>query len=86
MHNSYNQIFYSTVFCLLYTFRTNLVGMIVPKLCNTVYYTVLLMMNYYVRSKHVKQTKGCGIKKMTIRIVHLLVINTLFKAKVRTDI
>ena len=42
MHNSYNQ-FYSTVFCLLYMFRTNLVvhhqehGIIYcTKLCNTV--------------------------------------------------
>ena len=25
MHNSYNKIFYSTVFCLLYMFRKNLV-------------------------------------------------------------
>ena len=25
MHNSYNQLFYSTVFCLFYLFRTNLV-------------------------------------------------------------
>ena len=25
MHNSYNQFFYSTAFCLLYVFRTNLV-------------------------------------------------------------
>ena len=79
MHNSYNQI-YSTVFCLLYMFRTNLVihhhehGIIycitqfdtimqeslsalkfnaaklsctiLPiELCNTVYYTVLMMVN-----------------------------------------
>ena len=54
MHNSYNQI-YSTVLCLLYMFRTNLVvhhqqhGIIyciTPiVLCNTVYYAVLLMMN-----------------------------------------
>ena len=32
------------------------------KLCNTVYYAVLLMMNDYIRSKHVEQTKNCGIK------------------------
>ena len=72
MHNSYYQ-FYSTVFCLPYMFRTNLVvhhqehgiiycitqfgtiGTIVQaslhyctdctKLCNTVYYAMLLMMN-----------------------------------------
>ena len=31
-------------------------------LCNTVYYTVLLMMNYQIRSKHVDQIKNCGIK------------------------
>ena len=55
-HNSHNQ-FYSTVFCLLYMFRTNLVvhqqqhGIIycitlVPiVLCDTVYYAVLLLMN-----------------------------------------
>ena len=70
MHNSYNQFFYSTVFCLLYLFRKNLVvyhqehGIIYcitrhnlvqscckhnctdcTKLCNTVYYAVLLTMN-----------------------------------------
>ena len=92
MHNSYNQL-YSTVFCLLYMFRTNLVvhqqehGIIYctthynrynragessqtrlhdctdcTKLCNTVYYAVLLMMNDQFRSKHVQQTKNCGIK------------------------
>jgi hypothetical protein len=87
MHNSYNQ-FYSTVFCLLYMFRTNLVvhhqdygiiycitqynqynraySTIVPivliVLCNTVYNAVLLMMNDSIRSKHVEQTKNCGIK------------------------
>ena len=51
MHNSYNQ-FYSTVFRLLYTFRTNLLihhqehGIIycITQL-GTVYYAVLLMMN-----------------------------------------
>ena len=30
--------------------------------CNTVYYAVLLMMNDHIRSKHVEQTKNCGIK------------------------
>ena len=30
-------------------------------LCNTVYYAVLLMMNDQIRSKHVEQTKNCGI-------------------------
>ena len=52
MHNSYNQ-FYSTVFCLLYMFRTNLVvhrqehSIIYctdcTRLYNTVYYAVLLI-------------------------------------------
>ena len=31
-------------------------------LCNTVYYAVILMMNDQIRSKHVEQTKYCGIK------------------------
>ena len=31
-------------------------------LCNTVYYAVLLMMKDQIRSKHVQQTKYCGIK------------------------
>ena len=31
-------------------------------LCNTVYYAVLLMMNDWILSKHVEQTKNCGIK------------------------
>ena len=54
VHNSYNQ-FYSTVFCLLYMFRTNLVVhhqehsiiycITQYNRCNTVYYAVLLMMN-----------------------------------------
>ena len=30
---------------------------IVPKLCNTVYYALLLLMNDWIRSKHVEQTK-----------------------------
>ena len=41
------------------------------KLCNTVYYAVLLMMNDYIRSKHTEQREGCGIK-LVIRIVHLV--------------
>ena len=32
------------------------------KLCNTVYYAVLLMMNDQIRSKHVEQTTNCGIR------------------------
>ena len=32
------------------------------ELCNTVYYAVLLMMNDWIRSKHVEQIKNCGIK------------------------
>ena len=76
MHSSYNQ-FYSTVFCLLYMFRTNQIvhhqehGIIYcitqynrynragetrlhdctdcTKLCNTVYYAVLLMMKDLIR-------------------------------------
>ena len=32
------------------------------KLCNTVYYAVLLMMNDQIRSKHVEQRKNCGMK------------------------
>ena len=32
------------------------------KLCNTVYYAVLLMMNDWTRSKHVKETNSYGIK------------------------
>ena len=31
------------------------------KLCNTVYYAVLLMMDDWIRSKHVEQTKNCEI-------------------------
>ena len=31
-------------------------------MCNTVYYVVFLMMNDQIRSKHVEQTKHCGIK------------------------
>ena len=40
-------------------------------LCNTVYYAVLLMMNDYILSKSVEETKNCGIK-LIIRIVHLV--------------
>ena len=32
------------------------------KLCNIVYYAVFLMMNDYIHSKYVEQTKNCGIK------------------------
>ena len=31
-------------------------------LCNAVYYAVLLMVNDWIRSKHVEQVKNCGIK------------------------
>ena len=31
-------------------------------LCNTVYYAVFLMMNDWIRSKHVGQVQNCGIK------------------------
>ena len=31
-------------------------------LCNTVHYAVLMMMNDQIPSKHVEQTKNCGIK------------------------
>ena len=39
MHNYYNQ-FYSTVFCLLYMFRTNLVAHHQGARHNILYYTV----------------------------------------------
>ena len=43
----------------------------------TIYYAVLLMMNYYVLSKHVEQTKNCGIKIDYKNLCISLVINTL---------
>ena len=39
--------------------------------CNTVYYAVFLMMDDWIRSKHVEQRKNCGIN-LIVRIVHLV--------------
>ena len=45
------------------------------KLCNTVYYAVLPLMNDYIHSKHVEQTKNCVIN-MIVRIVHLCILRS----------
>ena len=69
MHSSYNQ-FYSTVFGLLYMFRPTLV---VHHQENGIIHSIT-QYNPYNRageSKHVEQTKNCGIK-LIIRTVNLV--------------
>ena len=55
---------HSTLYYTVWYNRYNrAVSTIVPiVLCNTVYYAVLLMMNNWIRSKHVERTKNCGLK------------------------
>ena len=59
---------------LYYTARYNRAGQsrlactVVPiVLCNAVYQAVLLIMNEKIPSKHVQQTKNCGIKKIVYK-------------------
>ena len=71
MHNFYNQ-FFSTVFCLLYMFRKSLV---VHRQEHGIIYCIahtVQSVQSCLQHKHVQQTKNCGIKKLIIRIVHLV--------------
>ena len=65
MHSSYNQfLFHSFLSALHVSNESNRSssGARPNILCNTVHYFVLLMMNDWIRSKRIEQTKNCGIK------------------------
>ena len=67
LHNSTWCVFltrtYSTTFILQPSgLRHSKIVHDCTKLCNTVYYAVLLTMNNQILSKHVEQTKNCGMK------------------------
>jgi hypothetical protein len=57
IHNYYNQYLFHSFLCALH--ETDLHDCTdCRRLCNTVYYAVLLTMNDYIHSKHVEQTKS----------------------------
>ena len=75
MHNSYNQFlfhnFLSAVHVSNESSRSSSGAQrnVLYYTVQSVHYFVLLMMNDWIRSKHVEQKKNCGIK-LIIRIVH----------------